>query len=69
MTEPNHGSDPGRMKSTIKDKGDALFAQWGQMSWITNSSIADIAIVWAKDETGVVRGMVVEKEMRGLTAP
>lgn len=68
LTEPNHGSDPGSMKSTIKDKGDHYLLNGAKM-WITNSSIADIAVVWAKDEEGIVRGMVVEKGMEGLTAP
>jgi glutaryl-CoA dehydrogenase len=68
LTEPNHGSDPGRMKSTIKDKGDHYLLNGAKM-WITNSTIADIAVVWAKDEEGIVRGMVVEKGMDGFTAP
>jgi len=68
LTEPNHGSDPGSMKSTIKDMGDYYLLNGAKM-WITNSTIADVAVVWAKDESGVVRGMVVEKGMEGLTAP
>ncbi|MEZ5084478.1 MAG: acyl-CoA dehydrogenase family protein [Bacteroidales bacterium] len=68
LTEPNHGSDPGSMASTIKDKGD-YYELNGAKMWITNSTIADIAVVWAKDEQGIVRGMIVEKGMEGLTAP
>lgn len=68
LTEPNHGSDPGSMKTTIKDNGDHYILNGSKM-WITNSSIADIAVVWAKDDDGVVRGMVVEKGMEGLSAP
>jgi len=68
LTEPNHGSDPGSMKSTIKDMGDHYLLNGAKM-WITNSSIADVSVVWAKDESGVVRGMILEKGMEGLTAP
>ncbi len=68
LTEPNHGSDPGGMKSTIKDMGDHYLLNGSKM-WITNASIADIAVVWAKDEEGIVRGMIMEKGMEGLTAP
>jgi glutaryl-CoA dehydrogenase len=55
LTEPNHGSDPGSMKSTIKDKGDHFLLNGAKM-WITNSTIADVSVVWAKDEKGVIRG-------------
>lgn len=68
LTEPNHGSDPGSMKTRIKDMGDHYLLNGAKM-WITNSSIADIAIVWAKDENNIVRGMIVEKGWKGLTAP
>jgi glutaryl-CoA dehydrogenase len=68
LTEPNHGSDPGGMMSTIKDKGDHYLLNGAKM-WITNSTIADIAVVWAKDEEGIVRGLIVEKGMEGFTAP
>jgi len=68
LTEPNHGSDPGGMMSTIKDNGDHYLLNGAKM-WITNSTIADIAVVWAKDEEGIVRGMIVEKGMKGFTAP
>lgn len=68
LTEPNHGSDPGSMLSRIEDKGDYYLLNGSKM-WITNSSIADISIVWAKDEQGIVRGMIVEKGWEGLSAP
>ena len=68
LTEPNHGSDPGGMLSKIEDKGDYYLLNGSKM-WITNSTIADIAIVWARDEQGIVRGMIVEKGWEGLTAP
>lgn len=68
LTEPNHGSDPGGMLTNIKDKGD-YFLLNGSKMWITNSPIADIGVVWAKDENGVVRGVIVEKQMAGLSAP
>jgi glutaryl-CoA dehydrogenase len=68
LTEPNHGSDPGSMETKITDQGDHFLLNGSKM-WITNSSIADIAVVWAKDETGVIRGIIVEKGMPGFTAP
>jgi len=68
LTEPDHGSDPGSMKSRIKDMGDHYLLNGAKM-WITNSAIADIAIVWAKDESDRIRGMIVEKGWKGLTAP
>lgn len=68
LTEPNHGSDPGSMITRIKDMGDHYLLNGAKM-WITNSSIADIAVVWAKDEEGIVRGLIVEKGMEGFTAP
>jgi glutaryl-CoA dehydrogenase len=68
LTEPNHGSDPGSMTTRIKDMGDHYLLNGAKM-WITNSTIADVFIVWAKDDQGVVRGMVLDKGMKGLTAP
>jgi len=68
LTEPNHGSDPGSMKTHVKNMGDHYLLNGSKM-WITNSSIADVAIVWAKDETGVIRGFIVEKGWEGFTAP
>jgi len=68
LTEPNHGSDPSSMKTNIKDKGNYYLLNGAKM-WITNSAIADIAVVWAKDEQGIIRGLIVEKGMKGFTAP
>jgi len=68
LTEPDHGSDPGGMLSNIVDKGNYYLLNGAKM-WITNANIADIAIVWAKDENGDIRGLVVEKDMKGFSAP
>ena len=68
LTEPNHGSDPGRMETKFTDEGDHYLLNGAKM-WITNSPIADIAVVWAKDEEGKVRGLIVEKGMKGFSAP
>jgi glutaryl-CoA dehydrogenase len=68
LTEPNHGSDPGSMETKIIDKGDYYLLNGAKM-WITNAPIADLAIVWAKDETGKVRGLIVERGMEGFTSP
>ena len=68
LTEPNYGSDPGSMISRAR-KADGGFILRGAKTWITNSPIADVFIVWAKDDVGVIRGFILEKGMRGLTAP
>jgi len=68
LTEPNHGSDPGSMLTRFSDNGDHYLLNGAKM-WITNSAIADVAIVWAKDDEGVVRGLIVEKGMEGFSAP
>ncbi len=68
LTEPNHGSDPGAMESRIVKK-EGYYLLNGAKMWITNSPIADIAVVWAKDEEGIVRGLIVEKGMKGFSAP
>ncbi len=68
LTEPNHGSDPGSMETRISDKGDHYLLNGAKM-WITNSTIADIAIVWAKDDQGKIRGLIVEKNLKGYSAP
>lgn len=68
LTEPDHGSDPSSMVTNIKDDGDAYILNGAKM-WITNSPIADIAVVWAKDEEGIIRGLIVEKGMKGFTTP
>lgn len=68
LTEPNHGSDPASMETHVIDNGDHYILNGSKM-WITNSSISDIALVWAKDDQGFVRGMIVEKGMKGFSAP
>jgi glutaryl-CoA dehydrogenase len=68
LTEPDYGSNPAGMISNIKDDGDAYILNGAKM-WITNSPVADIAVVWAKDEEGKVRGLIVEKGMKGFSAP
>ena len=68
LTEPNHGSDPSSMISNLKDDGDSYILNGAKM-WITNSPIADVCVVWAKDEEGVIRGVILEKGMKGLSAP
>jgi glutaryl-CoA dehydrogenase len=68
LTEPNHGSDPGSMITHIKDMGDHYVLNGSKM-WISNAPLCDIAVVWAKDETGTIRGIVVERGMEGFTTP
>jgi glutaryl-CoA dehydrogenase len=69
LTEPNHGSDPGSMETRAK-KVDSGWILHGSKSWITNSSIADVFIVWAKDSADeTIRGFILEKGMQGLSAP
>ncbi|REJ82942.1 MAG: acyl-CoA dehydrogenase [Bacteroidetes bacterium] len=68
LTEPDHGSNPSGMLSTIKDKGDHVILNGSKM-WISNAPFADIAVVWAKDEEGVIRGMIVERGMEGFSTP
>ena len=68
LTEPDHGSNPNGMVSNIKDKGDHYLLNGAKM-WISNAPFADIAVVWAKDEEGVIRGMVIERGMEGFTTP
>ena len=68
LTEPDHGSNPGGMLSTIKDMGDHYLLNGAKM-WISNAPFADLAVVWAKDETGRIKGMVVERGMEGFETP
>ena len=68
LTEPDHGSDPGGMTSNIKDAGDHYLLNGAKM-WISNSPFADIAIVWAKDEQGKIRGLIAERGMEGFSTP
>ncbi|MFD1216516.1 MULTISPECIES: acyl-CoA dehydrogenase [Microbulbifer] len=68
LTEPDAGSDPGGMKTRAK-KVDGGYRLNGSKMWITNSPIADVFVVWAKDDEGDIRGFVLEKGMEGLSAP
>lgn len=68
LTEPDHGSNPGGMITNFKDKGDHLLLNGAKM-WISNAPFADIAVVWAKDEEGEIRGLIVERGMEGFTTP
>lgn len=68
LTEPDFGSNPSGMISNIKDKGDHYLLNGAKM-WISNAPFADIAVVWAKDEAGDIRGMVLERGMEGFTTP
>lgn len=68
LTEPDHGSNPSGMVSNFKDKGDHYLLNGAKM-WITNSPIADIAVVWAKNEEGRIHGLIVERGMEGFTTP
>eukprot|EP00599_Poterioochromonas_sp_BG-1_P004743 CAMPEP_0173138220 /NCGR_PEP_ID=MMETSP1105-20130129/3562_1 /TAXON_ID=2985 /ORGANISM="Ochromonas sp., Strain BG-1" /LENGTH=414 /DNA_ID=CAMNT_0014050777 /DNA_START=78 /DNA_END=1322 /DNA_ORIENTATION=+ len=69
LTEPNHGSDPGGMETRAKKQPDGSYLISGAKNWITNSPIADVFVVWAKDDAGDIRGFILEKGMKGLTAP
>jgi glutaryl-CoA dehydrogenase len=68
LTEPDHGSDPGSMVTRAR-AADGGYRLSGSKMWISNSPIADVFVVWAKDDEGAVRGFVLEKGMQGLAAP
>ncbi|WP_339513151.1 acyl-CoA dehydrogenase [Pseudomonas sp. RL_15y_Pfl2_60] len=68
LTEPNHGSDPGAMITRARAV-DGGYRLSGSKMWITNSPIADVFVVWAKDDAGEIRGFVMEKGWEGLTTP
>ena len=68
LTEPDHGSDPSGMKTRARFDGENYILN-GNKNWITNSPIADIFIVWAKDDNNHIRGFILEKGMTGLSAP
>jgi glutaryl-CoA dehydrogenase len=68
LTEPDHGSNPSGMNSKIVDKGDHYLLNGAKM-WISNAPFADIAIVWAKDENGRIKGMILERSMEGFSTP
>ncbi len=68
LTEPDGGSDPGSMRTRAK-RADGGYLLNGSKTWISNSPIADVFVVWAKDDAGDIRGFILEKGMQGLTAP
>ncbi len=68
LTEPDHGSDPGSMLTNIKDMGDHYLLNGAKM-WISNAPFADLAVVWAKNEEGRIKGLIVERGMEGFETP
>ena len=68
LTEADAGSDPGSMRTNAIEK-DGGYVLNGSKNWITNSPIADVLIIWAKDEQGILRGFIVDRESKGLTTP
>ena len=68
LTEPDAGSDPSSMKTKSK-RVDGGYILNGSKTWITNSPIADVLVIWAKDEEGILRGYIVERDFKGLTTP
>jgi glutaryl-CoA dehydrogenase len=68
LTEPNHGSDPGSMEARARKDRNGYVLR-GEKTWITNSPIADLAVVWAKDDAGEIRGFLLERGMQGLSMP
>lgn len=68
LTEPNHGSNPAGMETNFKDKGDHYLLNGAKM-WISNSPLADLAVVWAKNEAGKIQGLIVERGMEGFSTP
>ena len=68
LTEPNHGSDPGSMLTTIRDAGDHVILNGAKM-WISNAPFAQVAVVWARNEAGEVQGVILERGMEGFSTP
>lgn len=68
LTEPNHGSDPSSMLTNIRDAGDHVILNGAKM-WISNAPFSQVAVVWAKDEAGIIRGLIVERGMEGFSTP
>ena len=68
LTEPNHGSNPKGMLTRFEDKGDYYLLNGAKM-WISNAPFCNVAVVWAKDEEGIIRGLIVERGMEGFTTP
>eukprot|EP00658_Telonema_sp_P-2_P085341 TRINITY_DN970_c0_g2_i2.p1 TRINITY_DN970_c0_g2~~TRINITY_DN970_c0_g2_i2.p1 ORF type:complete len:423 (+),score=104.26 TRINITY_DN970_c0_g2_i2:63-1331(+) len=69
LTEPNAGSDPAGMETKAKEQPDGTYILNGTKTWITNSPIADVCLVWAKCDDGKIRGFLVERDFQGLTTP
>jgi glutaryl-CoA dehydrogenase len=68
LTEPDHGSNPGGMVTNYREDGDHVILNGAKM-WISNAPFADVAVVWAKNEQGKIRGIIVERGMEGFTTP
>ena len=68
LTEPNAGSDPAAMDTKARKEGDYYILNGSKM-WITNSPIADVFVIWAKDDNGDIRGFVLDREMEGISTP
>ena len=68
LTEPNHGSDPSSMLTNFRDAGDHVVLNGAKM-WISNAPFAQVAVVWAKSESGEVHGLIVERGMKGFSTP
>ncbi len=68
LTEPNHGSNPAGMETHFYEEGD-YYVVTGSKMWISNAPFADVAVVWAKDPEGVIRGLIVERGMAGFSTP
>lgn len=68
LTEPDHGSNPSGMTTNFKDKGDHYLLNGAKM-WISNAPFAQVAVVWAKDETGRIHGLIIERGMEGFSTP
>ncbi|MBK7679259.1 MAG: acyl-CoA dehydrogenase family protein [Chitinophagaceae bacterium] len=68
LTEPNHGSDPSSMLTNFKDAGDHVILNGAKM-WISNAPFSQVAVVWGKNETGEIQGLIVERGMEGFSTP
>jgi glutaryl-CoA dehydrogenase len=68
LTEPDHGSNPGGMVTNYREDGDDVILNGAKM-WISNAPFADVAVVWAKNEQGKIRGIIVERGMEGFSTP
>ena len=69
LTEPDHGSDPAGMLTNFKDTGDGYVILNGAKMWISNAPFAQVAVVWAKDDAGEIKGIIVERGMKGFSTP